>query len=49
MCSFPQINGLYACENPHTLGILKNEWGFDGTVVPDFPDAQRTIIPALLR
>ncbi len=48
MCSFPRINGTYACENAHTLGILKNEWGFDGTVVPDFPDAQRSIIPAFL-
>ncbi len=48
MCSFPRVNGQYACENPHLLGILKNEFGFDGTVVPDFPDAQRTIIPAFL-
>ncbi len=48
MCSFPRINGEYSCENAHTLGILKNEWGFDGTVVPDFPDGQRTIIHAFL-
>lgn len=47
MCSFPRINGTYACENPYTLGILKKEWGFDGTVVPDFPDAQRSIIAAV--
>jgi beta-glucosidase len=39
MCSFPRINGVYACENPYTLDILKKEWGFDGTVGPDFPDA----------
>lgn len=36
----------------HVLTQLRNsvkkEWGFDGTVVPDFPDAQRTIIPAFL-
>jgi beta-glucosidase len=48
MCSFPRINGQYACENPHVLGILKNEWGFDGSVGPDFPDAQRTIINAFM-
>ncbi|MDE3198980.1 MAG: glycoside hydrolase family 3 C-terminal domain-containing protein [Acidobacteriota bacterium] len=48
MCSFPRINGVYACENTYTLGILKNEWGFDGTVGPDFPDAQRSIVPAFL-
>jgi beta-glucosidase len=47
MCSFPRINGVYACENAYTLGILKNEWGFDGMVGPDFPTAQRSIIAAV--
>ena len=47
MCSFPRINGTYACEHPLLLGILKKEWGFDGMVVPDFPDAQRSIIAAV--
>lgn len=48
MCSFPRINGVYACENTFTLGVLKNEWKFDGVVGPDFPDAQRSIVPAIL-
>ncbi len=48
MCSFPRINGVYACEYPYTLDILKKEWSFDGTVGPDFPDAQRSIVPAFL-
>ncbi|MEN3747403.1 glycoside hydrolase family 3 C-terminal domain-containing protein [Sphingomonas sp. HF-S3] len=47
MCSFPRINGVYACEHPQLLGILKQEWGFDGQVVPDFPDAQRSIVAAV--
>lgn len=47
MCAFPRINGIYACENPMLLGILKNEWGLRGTVVPDFPDAQRSVIAAV--
>ncbi len=47
MCSFPRINGTYACENPHLLGILKQEWGFDGAVGPDFPSAQRSIAGAV--
>lgn len=47
MCSFPRINGIYACENSFTLGVLKNEWAFTGFVVPDFPDAQRSIVPAI--
>lgn len=48
MCSFPRINGIYACENTHLLDILKNEMGFAGSVGPDFPSAQRSIIPAIL-
>jgi beta-glucosidase len=47
MCSFPRINGTYACEHRDLLtDVLKNEWGFDGTVVPDFPVAQRSIARA---
>jgi beta-glucosidase len=35
MCSYPRINGLYACQNPSLLGTLKNAWGFSGFVGPD--------------
>ncbi len=48
MCSFPRINGVYACENPHLFDVLKREWGFDGAVMPDFPSAQRSITRAVL-
>jgi beta-glucosidase len=47
MCAFPRINGIYACENPATLGPLKTDWHFDGTVGPDFPDAQRSVVAAI--
>lgn len=47
MCSFPRINDIYACENTYTLGALKNDWGFDGLVGPDFPVAQRSVVPAI--
>jgi len=47
MCAFPRVNGVYACENPVILGILKADWGFDGTVGPDFPDAQRSVVAAI--
>jgi beta-glucosidase len=47
MCAFPRINGVYACENPVILGLLKADWGFDGTVGPDFPDAQRSVVAAI--
>lgn len=48
MCSFPRINGTYACEHPHLYDILKVEWGFDGAVGPDFPSAQRSITRAVV-
>ncbi|MBO9669930.1 MAG: glycoside hydrolase family 3 C-terminal domain-containing protein [Sphingobium sp.] len=48
MCAFPRINGTYACENPHLFDILKREWGFDGTVGPDFPSGQRSIARAVI-
>jgi beta-glucosidase len=47
MCSFPRVNGVYACENPFLLNILKSEWGMRGSVAPDFPDAQRSVIAAV--
>jgi beta-glucosidase len=47
MCAFPRINGIYACENRYLFDILKKEWGFDGVVEPDFPDAQRSIVAAV--
>ncbi|WP_123940161.1 MULTISPECIES: beta-glucosidase [unclassified Frondihabitans] len=36
MCSYNQVNGKYACENPELLnGLLKKEIGFKGFVVTD--------------
>ena len=35
MCSYPRINGVYACQNASVLGTLKNDWGFAGFVGPD--------------
>ncbi len=36
MCSYNQINGVYACESPILTNLLKNDGGFDGYVVSDF-------------
>lgn len=36
MCSYNEVNGTYACENPATLGDLKNELGFSGWVMSDW-------------
>ncbi len=37
MCSYNRINGIYASENGYLLNdILRDEWGFQGTVVSDW-------------
>jgi beta-glucosidase len=46
MCSYNQINGSPSCENPTTLGDLKQGDGFNGFVVPDFGFAVRNAVAA---
>jgi beta-glucosidase len=48
MCSYNQINGVPSCENPTTLGDLKQGGGLKGFVVPDFGFAVRDPVPAAL-
>ncbi|ETA71162.1 beta-glucosidase-like glycosyl hydrolase [Actinospica robiniae DSM 44927] len=36
MCSYNQINGAYACENPILDNVLKGQDGFQGYVTSDF-------------
>jgi beta-glucosidase len=36
MCSYNKVNGVYACENPATLGDLKGTLGFSGWVMTDW-------------
>jgi beta-glucosidase len=36
MCSYNQVNGAYACENPLLNNMLKGSDGFDGYVMSDF-------------
>lgn len=36
MCSFPDVNGTYACDSPELLQVaLRKNWGFDGYVMSD--------------
>jgi len=36
MCSYNRINGTYSCENPMTLGHLRDKLGFQGFVMSDW-------------
>ena len=37
MCAYNKINGTYCSDNRWLLtDVLRNEWGFDGTVVTDW-------------
>jgi beta-glucosidase len=42
MCSYNQINSVYACSNPYTLGDLRHVFGFNGYVVSDYPATHQT-------
>jgi beta-glucosidase len=46
MCSYNRINGVPSCENPTTLGDLKQGGGLNGFVVPDFGFAVRNAVAA---
>jgi len=48
MCSYNQLNGLYACENPYLLtDVLKNKWNFNGWIMSDWGATHSTVNSAL--
>ncbi|WP_432510086.1 beta-glucosidase [Kineococcus sp. SYSU DK001] len=42
MCSFNQVNGVYACEDERLNTVLKDEFGMRGYVVSDFGSVHST-------
>jgi beta-glucosidase len=43
MCSYPRVNGQYACENQHLLeDVLKRDWNFKGFVLTDYGAGKST-------
>ncbi|MGZ9164966.1 MAG: glycoside hydrolase family 3 C-terminal domain-containing protein [Anaerolineales bacterium] len=47
MSAYNRVNGVYACENDHTLkDILKEEWGFEGIVMSDWFGTYDEDVPA---
>jgi len=48
MGAYNFVNGHHGCAQPDLLvGVLKNEWGFDGFVVSDWGAIKETVAPAL--
>ncbi len=47
MCSYNQVNTIYACENPFLLNqALRQQWGFPGFVVSDWGATHSTVAAA---
>ncbi len=47
MCSYNQVNTIYACENPFILNqALRQQWGFSGFVVSDWGATHSTVAAA---
>jgi beta-glucosidase len=46
MGSYNRLNGVYACQHPGILDTLKQDWGWDGFVAPDFLHAVRDPVAA---
>ncbi len=47
MSAYNRVNGVFACENKHTLeDILKGEWGYDGFVMSDWFGTYDADVPA---
>ncbi|MGP3979555.1 beta-glucosidase [Streptomyces sp. KR80] len=46
MCSYPRINGVFACENPAVLDVAKKDWKWDGFYTPDYGAVHSTVASA---
>jgi len=47
MCAYNRVNGDYACDNAHLLGILRGEWKFEGFVTSDWLFAGRSTVRSI--
>lgn len=43
MCSYNQVNGQYACENPIMQEHIKDDWGYEGFIMSDFGSVHSTV------
>ena len=47
MCAFPAVNGTFACEDAYVMNKMRDEYGFQGAIGPDFPNAQHSLAASL--
>ena len=47
MCAFPAVNGRFACEDDYVMNKMRAEYGFQGAIGPDFPNAQHSLAASL--
>ena len=47
MCAFPAVNGTFGCENAYVMNKMRAEYGFQGSIGPDFPNAQHSVAASL--
>jgi beta-glucosidase len=42
MCAFPEVNGVFDCQNAYIFSVMRSEYDFQGAISPDFPNAQHS-------
>jgi beta-glucosidase len=47
MCAFPEVNGVFDCQNAYIFNEMRSEYDFEGAIGPDFPDAQHSLAASL--
>jgi beta-glucosidase len=46
MTAYNRVNGVYCCEQAELLGLLRDEWNFDGVVMSDWHGTHSTVAAA---
>ncbi len=47
MCAFPEVNGVFDCQNAYIFNEMRDQYGFQGAIGPDFPNAQHSLAASL--
>ena len=47
MCAFPEVNGVFGCENAYVFNQMRSMYNFQGAITPDFPNAQHSLAASL--